>query len=90
MNHNFMSRIGGIIVLMTLIICLIIGLNKIKLLWIIPLLPSYILGFYLYRIYNNENFKKEFKRKLLLFIIASIITLLIIYYIGIILNFIIY
>jgi 4-hydroxybenzoate polyprenyltransferase len=85
-----MSRIGGIIVLMTLIICLIIGLNKIKLLWIIPLLPSYILGFYLYRIYNNENFKKEFKRKLLLFIIASIITLLIIYYIGIILNFIIY
>lgn len=90
MNHNFMSRIGGIIVLMTLIICLIIGLNKIKLLWIIPLLPSYILGFYLYRIYNNENFKKEFQRKLLLFIIASIITLLIIYYIGIILNFIIY
>lgn len=89
MNHNFWSRLGGIILLITLIICLFFGFRRAPWVWIIGLIPSYLLGFYLYRILNSAHDKSEFLIKKYLFLLASFITLSIIYYLGVFLNIII-
>lgn len=89
MNHNFWSRLGGVIVLILLGICFWLGFKEQKWLWVIALLPFYILGFYFYRIINSNDLKKEFVGKIYLIIIASIISLSIIYYIGLFFNIII-
>ena len=86
MNHNFWSRLGGIILLITLIICLFFGFRRVAWVWIIGLIPSYLLGFYLYRILNSARDKSEFLIKKYLFLLASFITLSIIYYLGVFLN----
>ena len=86
MKHNFWSRLGGIVVLISLGICLWLGFKEQKWLWIIALLPSYLVGFYLYRIINGNDLKAEFVRKKYFIIIASIISLSIVYYIGLFFN----
>jgi len=78
--------LGGIVVLISLGICFWLGFKEQKWLWIIALLPSYLVGFYLYRIINGNNLKAEFVRKIYFIIIASIISLSIVYYIGIFFN----
>jgi hypothetical protein len=82
MKHNFWSRLGGIVVLISLGICFWLGFKDQQWLWIIALLPSYLVGFYLYRIINGNDLKAEFVRKIYFIIIASIISLSIVYYIG--------
>jgi len=89
MKHNFWSRLGGIILLITLMICLFFGFRRVPWEWIIGLIPSFLLGFYLYRIINNAHDKSEFIIKKYLFFLASFITLSIVYYLGVFLNIII-
>jgi high-affinity Fe2+/Pb2+ permease len=89
MKHNFWSRLGGIILLITLMICLFFGFRRVPWVWIIGLIPSFLLGFYLYRIINKAYDKSEFIIKKYLFLLASFITLSIVYYLGVFLNIII-
>ncbi|AKO65779.1 hypothetical protein VI33_03405 [Methylophilales bacterium MBRS-H7] len=86
MEHNFWSRLGGFVLLISLGVCFWLGFKDQKWLWVIAILPSYLLGFYLYRIINGNHLKIEFFRKIYFVIIASIITLSIIYYIGLFFN----
>jgi len=86
MKHNFWSRLGGIVVLISLGICFWIGFKEQKWLWVIALLPSYLVGFYLYRIINSNDLRPEFVHKIFFIIIASIISLSIVYYIGLFFN----
>lgn len=86
MKHNFWSRLGGIILLFTLMVCLFFGFRRTPWIFIIGLIPSYLLGFYLYRITNDPNARFEFLTKKYLFLLATFVTLSIIYYIGVFLN----
>ena len=90
MKHNFWSRLGGIVVLISLSICFWLGFKDEQWLSVIALLPSYLVGFYLYRIINGNDLKAEFVRKIYFIIIASIISLSIVYYIGLFFNIILY
>jgi len=86
MEHNFWIRLGGIIILISLFACFLMGAVRLGWIWVLFLIPSYLLGYYLYRIAGNEKNRIEFKYKIHFFIIAGIVTLSIIYIIGVIFN----
>jgi hypothetical protein len=90
MNNIFWSRIGKFLIGTTLIIILLLGFFELPLMWLIFFMPSYLLGFYLYRLskYNPKKVKIHTQQNKTSFIFACIIIFIIMYAIGKIAKFI--
>ena len=84
MNNIFWSRIGKFLIGITLIIILLIGYFELPLIWLLFFMPSYLVGFYLYRIakYNPKKVKLHTQQNKISFLIACIIVFIIMYGIG--------
>ena len=91
MNNIFWSRIGKFLIGITLIISLLFGFFEFPLIWIIFLIPTYLVGFYLYQIakYNPKKVKIHTQQNKISFLIACIIVNIIMYGIGNVANLIV-
>jgi|DEB0MinimDraft_10_1074344.scaffolds.fasta_scaffold45104_3 hypothetical protein len=83
---SFWGSLGCFVIISTIILSLCMGFSKLNILWLIMLLPSYMVGFYLYQstelksVYNSQEL--NFVKMLPKFILPGVFILTLIYFIG--------
>lgn len=83
---NFWSILGFFALISTIIVAFLAGFYMLALFWVLMLLPSYIVGFYLYQspylksVYNDNE--SNFFKSLPKFIFSGVLILFVIYFVG--------
>jgi len=91
MTFSFWEILGAFTLLISICLAFFVGFYKINWFWIIAILPSYLIGFYLYQsrylktVYNKGD--RSFKLDLPRFLTAGFVILFIFYLIGYLINF---
>ena len=91
MTFSFWRILGAFSLLISICLAFFVGFYKVNWIWVIAILPSYLIGFYLYQsrylktVYNKAV--RSFKSDLPRFLAAGFVILLIFYLIGYLINF---